>query len=100
VAQCRPLKLARSSLYWHPAAVSEDDLRLMRQLDEQYLATPFYGARRMVAVLRRDGWAVNRKRVRRLMRLMRIEAIYQKPNTSRRHPDHIVYPYLLRDLAI
>jgi putative transposase len=54
----------------------------------------------MVAVLRRDGWTVNRKRVRRLMRIMRIEAIYQKPNTSRRHPDHVVYPYLLRDLVI
>ena len=100
VAQCRLLKVARSTLYWRPAAVSEDDLRLMRQIDEQYLATPFYGSRRMVAVLRRDGWAVNRKRVRRLMRTMRIEAIHQKPNTSRRHPDHVVYPYLLRGLAI
>jgi putative transposase len=100
VAQCRLLKVARSSLYWRPAAVSEDDLRLMRRIDELYLATPFYGARRMVAVLRRDGWTVNRKRVRRLMRIMRLEAIYQRPNTSRRHPDHIVYPYLLRGLAI
>jgi putative transposase len=100
VAQCRLLKVARSSLYWHPATVSEDDLRLMRRIDELYLATPFYGARRMVATLRRDGWTVNRKRVRRLMRVMRIEAIYQKPNTSRRHPEHIVYPYLLRGLAI
>ena len=100
VAQCRLLKVARSPLYWRPAAVSEDDLRLMRRIDELYLVRPFYGARRMVAVLRRDGWTVNRKRVRRLMRVMRIEAIYQKPNTSRRHPDHVVYPYLLRDLAI
>jgi putative transposase len=100
VAQCRLLKVARSSLYWCPAAVSDDDLRLMRRIDEQYLATPFYGARRMVAVLRRDGWTVNRKRVRRLMRIMRIEAIYQRPNTSRRHPDHVVYPYLLRGLVI
>jgi putative transposase len=55
VAQCRLLKVARSTLYWSPAAVSENDLRLMRQIDEQYLATPFYGSRRMVAVLRRDG---------------------------------------------
>jgi putative transposase len=100
VAQCRLLKVARSSLYWRPAAVSEDDLRLMRRIDELYLATPFYGARRMVAVLRRDGWTVNRKRVRRLMRVMRIEAIYQRPNTSLGHPDHVVYPYLLRDLVI
>jgi len=100
VAQCRLLKVARSTLYYRPAPVSTDDLAVMRRLDEQYLATPFYGARRMVAVLRRDGWAVNRKRVRRLMGVMGIEAIYQKPNTSRRHPDHKVYPYLLRDLVI
>ena len=100
VAQCRLLRVARSTLYWRPAPVSADDLALMRRLDEQYLSTPFYGARRMVAVLRRDGWVVNRKRVRRLMRLMGIEAIYQKPNTSRRHPQHTVYPYLLRDLPI
>ena len=99
-AQCRLLKVSRSSVYWRPAAVSDDDLLLMRGIDELYLATPFYGSRRMVAALRRDGWDVNRKRVRRLMRLMRIEAIYQKPNTSRRHPDHIVYPYLLRGLLI
>jgi putative transposase len=96
VAQCRLLKVARSSLYWRPAVVSDDDLRLMRQIDELYLATPFYGARRMVAVLRRDGWTVNSKRVR----LMRIEAIYQAPDTSRRHPQHIVYSYLLRGFAI
>jgi len=100
VVQCRMLKVARSTLYWRPAAASEDDLRLMRLIDEQYLTAPFYGSRRMVAVLRRDGWTVNRKRVRRLMRLMGIEAIYQKPNTSRPHPDHKVYPYLLRGLAI
>ena len=100
VTQCRLLKVARSSLYWRPAAVSEDDLRLMRRIDELYQAAPFHGARRMMAVLCREGWTVNRKRVRRLMRAMRIEAIYQKPNTSRRHPDHVVYPYLLRGLAI
>jgi putative transposase len=100
VAQCRLLRVARSTLYYRPAPVSEDDLVLMRRIDEQYLATPFYGARRMVAVLRRDGLVVNRKRVRRLMRLMGIEAIYPKPDTSRAHPDHTTYPYLLRGLAI
>jgi putative transposase len=99
-AQCRLLKIARSTLYWRAVPVSEDDLRLMRRIDEQYLAAPFYGSRRMVAVLRRDGEVINRKRVRRLMRLMGIEAIYQKPNTSRRHPEHKVFPYLLRDLVI
>ena len=100
VAQCRLLKVARSTLYWRPAAVSKEDLRLMRRIDERYLATQFYGSRRMVAVLCREGWVLNRKRVRRLMRVMRIEAIYQKPNTSQRHPKHVVYPYLLRGLVI
>jgi putative transposase len=100
VAQCRMLKIARSTLYYRPAPVSADDLQVMRQLDEQYLATPFYGARRMVAVLRRAGYAVNRKRVRRLMQVMGIDAIYQKPNTSRKHPGHKVYPYLLRGMTI
>jgi len=100
VEQCRLLKLVRSTLYYRAAPVSTDDLAVMRRIDELYLATPFYGSRRMVAVLRRDGWAVNRKRVRRLMRLMGLEAIYQKPNTSRRHPEHKVYPYLLRGLVI
>jgi putative transposase len=90
----------RSTLYYQPAPVSDDDLTVMRRLDEQYLLAPFYGARRMVAVLRRDGFVVNRKRIRRLMRVMGIEAIYQKPNTSRGHPEHKVYPYLLRGMAI
>jgi putative transposase len=99
-AQCRMLRVARSTLYYRPTPVSPDDLRVMRRIDEQYLSTPYYGARRMVVELRRDGLEVNRKRVRRLMRVMGIEAIYQKPNTSRRDPDHKVYPYLLRGLAI
>src|ERR1700719_4317172 len=72
----------------------------MRWLDEQFLRTPFYGSRRMVAVMQRDSLVVNRKRVRRLMRVMGIEAIYQKPNTSLAHPAHKVYPYLLRGLTI
>jgi putative transposase len=100
VAQCRLLKVARSTLYYRPVPVSVDDLAVMRRMDELYLACPFYGSRRMVAVLRREGWAVNRKRVRRLMRLMGLWAIYQKPNTSRQHPEHKVYPYLLRGLTI
>jgi putative transposase len=100
VEQCRLLKVARSTLYYRAASVSADDLAVMRRIDELYLAAPFYGSRRMVAVLRRDGWSVNRKRVRRLMRIMGLEAIYQKPNTSRSHPQHKVYPYLLRGLAI
>jgi putative transposase len=100
IAQCRLLKVARSTLYYRPVPVSVDDLAMMRRMDELYLAYPFYGSRRMAAVLRREGWAVNRKRVRRLMRLMGLWAIYQKPNTSRQHPEHTVYPYLLRGLTI
>jgi len=100
VAQCRLLKIARSTLYYRPAPVDPDDLAVMRRMDELYLASPFYGSRRMVAVLRREGLVINRKRVRRLMRVMGLEAIYQKPNTSQGHPDHKVYPYLLRGLII
>ena len=100
VEQCRLLKVARSTLYYRPVPLRSDDLAVMRRMDELHLAWPFYGSRRMAAVLRREGWAVNRKRAKRLMRVMAIEAIYQKPNTSRGHPDHKVYPYLLRGLAI
>ena len=100
VAQCRLLKVARSTLYYKAASVSADDLTLMRWLDEQFLKTPFYGSRRMVAIMRREGFVVNRKRVKRLMRVMGLEAIYQKPNTSLGHPAHKKYPYLLRNLVI
>jgi putative transposase len=98
--QCRLLRVARSTLYYRPVPVSADDLAVMRRMDELHLAWPFYGSRRMAAVLRREGWAVNRKRAKRLMKVMAIEAIYQKPNTSKGHPDHKVYPYLLRGLTI
>ena len=72
--------------------VSADDLAVMRRMDELYLSCPFYGSRRIAAVLQRDGWSVNRKRAKRLMRVMGLEAIYQKPNISRGHPGHKVYP--------
>jgi len=100
VEQCALLKVPRSTLYYKPKPVSEDDLTLMRRIDEIYTKWPFYGSRRMVAELRGERCDVNRKRVRRLMRLMGIEAIYQKPNTSRKHPAHKIYPYLLRNLDI
>ena len=100
VAQCRLLKVERSTLYYRPVPVSADDLAVMRRIDELHLAWPFYGSRRMAAVLRREGWEVNRKRAKRLMRVMGIEALYQKPNTSKGHPEHKVYPYLLRGLTI
>src|SRR5271170_2999280 len=99
-AQCRLLKVARSTLYYQPIPADADELAVMRRIDELHLAYPFHGSRRMAVVLRDDGWLVNRKRVQRLMRLMGLEAIYQKPNTSRRHPAHKVYPYLLRGLII
>jgi putative transposase len=100
VEQCVLLKVPRSSVYYQPQPVSDDDLALMRRLDEIYMKWPFYGSRRMVAQLRGEGHAVNRKRLQRLMRLMGIETIYQRPNTSRNHPSHKIYPYLLRNLTI
>lgn len=98
--QCELLGLARSSLYYKPAGESPMNLELMRQLDHQYTKTPFYGSRRMTQSLRRKGYEVNRKRVQRLMRLMGIEAIYPRPNTSRSNDEHKIYPYLLRDVAL
>jgi putative transposase len=77
-----------------------ENLHLMRVIDETYLVYPVFGSRQMTRWLRRQGYGVNRKRVRRLMRLMGLEAIYRKPNLSRRHPDHPVFPYLLRGLEV
>jgi putative transposase len=100
VQQCQLLKVPRSTFYYCKTSASDEALTLMRKIDELYLKWPFYGSRRMVAQLRDDSYDVNRKRVRRLMRLMGIEAIYQKPNTSRKHPDHKIYPYLLKNMKI
>ena len=98
--QCDLLGLSRSTFYYEPVAESPLNLELMRLLDEQFLVTPFYGSRRMTVWLQSLGYAVNRKRVRRLMRLMGIEAIYPKPRTSQSAPEHKVYPYLLRHLSV
>jgi putative transposase len=99
--QCRMLGICRSSRYYkRRQRVQSDDLKLMRLIDEQYLRNPSWGSRSMRNYLRRQGFKVNRKRVQRLMRLMGIEAIYPKPKTSRPHPGHKVYPYLLRNLNI
>jgi putative transposase len=98
--QCELLGLSRASLYYRPATEDAEDLRLMRKIDEQYLKTPFYGSRRMTAWLVQQGEEVNRKRVRRLMALMGLAAIHPGPRTTLRDPDHKVYPYLLRDVAI
>ena len=100
VRQCALLGVSRSSIYYRPKAASEEDLSLMREMDRQYLETPFYGSRRMKAWLERQGIAVSRKRVQRLMRTMGLRAIYRRPSTSRRSPEHPVYPYLLRNARI
>jgi putative transposase len=98
--QCELLGLNRSSFYYEPATETIENLRLMRRIDEQYLKTPFYGSRRMAAWLAREGEEVNRKRIRRLMALMGLEAIHPRPRTTVRDPDHEVYPYLLRGVKI
>jgi putative transposase len=99
-AQCRLLEIPRASFYYRPTGVSAQDLTLMRLLDEQYLATPFYGSRRMRHYLRLLGFPVGRKRVQRLMQTMGLRAVYPRPKTSRPHPVHKIFPYLLRDLSI
>jgi putative transposase len=100
VAQCELLGLGRSSYYYEPAPESADNLRLMRVIDEQYLATPYYGSRRMAKHLVRCGEQVNRKRVQRLMRIMGLEGLFPGRKTSKPALGHKVYPYLLRGLTI
>ncbi|WP_420913266.1 IS3 family transposase [Kordiimonas lacus] len=98
--QCQLLSLSRSSFYHQPKGESPENLDLMREIDQQFLDTPFYGVRQMTWHLRRKGHQINVKRVRRLMRLMGLMPIYQKPNTSAPHPRHKRYPYLLKGLRI
>jgi putative transposase len=98
--QCALLHVARSGLYYEPVEVDAEDLELMRRIDALYLEQPFYGSRRMRVMLRQAGLTVNRKRVQRLMRIMGLEGMAPGPNTSRPHPEHPVFPYLLRNLAI
>ena len=100
VNQCRLLNINRSSFYYRPKPVKAEDLELMRLIDEQYLKIPTWGSRSMRNHLRRLGYKVNRKRIQRLMRLMGLEAIYPKPRTSQPHPEHKIYPYLLRGMSI
>jgi putative transposase len=99
--QCALLGLNRSSLYYQPAQETEANLRLMRLIDEQYTAHPFYGSRKMTRWLQQEQQQeVNRKRVQRLMRLMGLEAIYPKPKLSLAGRGQRIYPYLLRDVVI
>ena len=98
--QCQLLGLARASYYYAPGTESAENLRLLRLLDEQYLRTPFYGIRRMTVWLNQQGENVNHKRVRRLLRVLNLETIYQKPRLSARAPGHQIYPYLLRGVKV
>ena len=100
VRQCSLTGISRSSFYYQGKGESPLNLKLMRLIDEQWLKTPFFGSRRMARYLRGEGYNVSRKRVRRLMRKMGIEALYPRPRTSKPHPGHKIYPYLLRDMTI
>jgi putative transposase len=99
--QCSLLSLARSGVYRSKRAANDDaDLVLMRRIDELFTKWPFYGSRRMTVTLRAEGWALNRKRVQRLMRQMGIVALGPKPGTSKPAPGHKVFPYLLREMRV
>jgi putative transposase len=98
--QCELLGVSRSGLYYEPVPTSPEELALMRRIDELHLQRPFYGSRKLSFELRKEGREANRKHIQRLMRVMGIEAMVPKPNTSEPHPEHVVYPYLLRGLSI
>ena len=98
--QCELLELCRNSFYYQCRTEMAENLLLMRWLDALHLAYPVYGSRKLTVLLGQEGMAVNRKRVVRLLRVMGIEAIYAKPQTSLPEPGHQIYPYLLRDLAV
>lgn len=100
VRQCAVLGLSRAWLYYQPTTPRAGDLELMALMDRQYLKTPFYGSRKMQAWLRVQGHPAGRNKVRRLMRLMGLEAIYRRPNTSKSTPGHRIYPYLLKGVEI
>ena len=98
--QCSLLSISRSTYYYEALGENPLNLKLMRLIDEQFLGEPSWGARQMARYLRRLGYCVGKKRVRRLMRKMGLMPIYQRPRTSKPHPEHKVYPYLLRGLSI
>ena len=100
VRQCTLLNISRASVYYRPVSTRAEDLELMARMDRQYLKTPFYGSRRMKAWLLAEGYLVSRSKVRRLMRLMGLEAIYRRPNTSKPAPGHRVYPYVLKGVDV
>lgn len=98
--QCTLLTLTRSNLYYEPKGESAENLRFMEIIDKQFLETPWYGSRQMARYMKRNNHKCGRHRVRRLMRLMRLVPIYQEPNTSKKHPQHKIWPYLLKNVVI
>jgi putative transposase len=100
VRQCELVSISRSSFYYQPVGETAQNLALMRLIDAQFLETPWYGSRQMAGHLRREGHAVGRKRVRRLMAIMGLVPIYQRPRTTVPHPEHRIYPYLPRGLVV
>lgn len=98
--QAKLLEISRSTVYYQPKPISARDQMLMNRIDRLHLELPFAGARMLRDLLRQEGHRVGRSRVSRLMRLMGIEALYRKPKTTKKHPQHKVYPYLLRNLAV
>ena len=98
--QCRLVRINRSTFYYQPQGESPLNLKLMRLIDRQWMRAPHFGTRGMTRHLRRSGYCVDRKRIRRLMRKMGISAVYPKPRLSKPHPEHRIYPYLLRDLPV
>jgi putative transposase len=98
--QCKLVKLSRSSFYYAPVGVSVEELAMMKKIDEAFTKYPFFGSRQLSAYLTNKGTLVGRHRVRRLMAKMGLEAIYKRPNTSKAHPQHPIYPYLLRKMKI
>ena len=100
IRQCNLLELNRSTWYYKPATDTAENLELMQRIDELYLKMPFLGSRRIAVKLSQPGREINRKRVQRLMRIMGLEGIHPKPRTSQSSPEHKIYPYLLRNLAV
>jgi putative transposase len=98
--QCELLGVNRSSLYYEPVAPDGEELSLMRRMDELHLLHPFFGSRMMTRTLKDEGHHINRKRIQRLMRIMGLESVAPKPNTSKPAPEHAVYPYLLRNVTV
>lgn len=98
--QAKLLGISRSSVYYHPRPESKEELDLLKRLDELFTENPMYGSRRLQQMLRREGVLVGRRRIRRLMKKLGLWAVGPKPNTSKPHPQHKIYAYLLRDLVI